>query len=51
MPDHNKIANAIDFERGTNRILEATRIGVGWEAAGVAAGAYENAVKYALSRH
>lgn len=51
VPDHNKIANATDFERGTSKILEASRLGVGWLAAGVSAGVYEETLKYALSRH
>ena len=46
-----KIANATDFEKGTAKILEATRLGVGWIAAGMAASAYEHALKYSLSRH
>lgn len=47
VPDRNKLEYATDFATGTARILEATRVLVGWGAAGVAAGAYEAALKYA----
>ena len=50
MPDKNKLAHAKDFASGTNKILEASRMLVCWKAAGVAAGAYETALKYATQR-
>jgi alkylation response protein AidB-like acyl-CoA dehydrogenase len=50
VPDHNKLTHAKDFASGTNKILESSRLQVGWIAAGVAAGAYESALKYALER-
>ena len=46
VPDHNKLTHSKDFESGTNKILAASRLMVAWMAAGVAAGAYEAAVKY-----
>jgi alkylation response protein AidB-like acyl-CoA dehydrogenase len=50
VPDHNKLAKADDFTTGTNKILEHSRIKVCWAAVGVAAGAYEAALRYALQR-
>ena len=50
VPDRNKLTHAVDFATGTNRILEASRLIIGWTAAGVAAGAYEAAIKYTTKR-
>ena len=50
VPDRNKLTHSKDFATGTNRILEASRLGVAWMAAGVACGAYEAALKYCLGR-
>lgn len=50
MPDKNKLAKAKDFGTGTNAILETSRLVVAWMACGLAAGAYENALKYTLKR-
>lgn len=50
VPDKNKLEFAKDFATGTNAILEASRIVVAWMAAGLAAGAYEAALKYTLKR-
>jgi len=50
VPDHNKLAHANDFSTGTNLILEASRLSVAWVEAGIAAGAYEAALKYCLER-
>jgi glutaryl-CoA dehydrogenase len=50
VPDHNKLEKATDFATGANLILEHSRIKVCWIAAGIAAGAYEAALKYALDR-
>lgn len=50
MPDKNKLTHAKDFATGTNKILEASRVIVCWMAAGVAAGAYEAAVRYTTQR-
>jgi len=44
VPDRNKLTHALDFASGANRILEASRLIIGWTAAGVAAGAYEAAI-------
>ena len=50
VPDRNKLTHSKDFATGTNRILEESRLMVAWQAAGVAAGAYEAAIKYCLER-
>jgi len=50
VPDNNKLAKAKDFGTGTNAILETSRLVVAWMACGLAAGAYENALKYTLQR-
>lgn len=50
VPDRNKLTYALDFASGTNKILEASRLIIGWAAAGVAAGAYEAAIKYTTKR-
>jgi glutaryl-CoA dehydrogenase len=50
VPDRNKLTHSKDFATGTNKILEASRLSIAWEAAGVAAGAYEAALKYTLNR-
>jgi acyl-CoA oxidase len=50
VPDNNKLAKADDFATGTNKILEHSRIKVCWAAVGIAAGAYEAALKYAMER-
>ena len=50
VPDHNKLAKADDFATGTNKILEHSRIKVCWGAVGIAAGAYEAALKYSIER-
>ena len=50
MPDHNKLTHAKDFATGTNRILESSRLMVGWAAAGCMVGAFEAAVKYTTKR-
>lgn len=44
------MANSVDFESGTGAVLAASRITIAWCAVGVAAGAYEAAVKYTVSR-
>lgn len=48
VPDRNKLTHSKDFATGTNKILESSRLMVAWMAAGVAAGAYESALKYTL---
>jgi len=50
VPDKNKLTHSKDFATGTNKILEASRLMVAWKAAGVAAGAYEQCLKYVLER-
>ena len=50
VPDRNKLTHSKDFATGTNKMLESSRLAVAWMAAGVAAGAYEAALKYCLQR-
>ena len=50
VPDKNKLTYCRDFHSGTNAILESSRVCVAWGAAGLAAGAYENALRYCLQR-
>ena len=50
VPTKNKLTKSKDFATGTNVILEASRLGVAWMIAGVAAGAYEAALRYTLQR-
>lgn len=50
VPDNNKLTHAKDFGTGTNKILESSRLFVAWMIAGLATGAYEAALKYALER-
>jgi glutaryl-CoA dehydrogenase len=48
--DHMKLAKAKDFATGTNVVLEKSRLGVAWIEAGIAAGAYEAALQYCITR-
>jgi len=50
VPDNMRLAKATDFQKGTNKILESSRLTVTWGAAGTAVGAYEAALKYCLER-
>ena len=50
VPEINRLEKAKDFGTGANVILEKSRLGIAWTIAGVAAGAYEAALKYALGR-
>jgi len=50
VPDSNKLAKATNFTVGLNAVLETSRLAVAWIACGVAAGAYEAALKYCLER-
>jgi glutaryl-CoA dehydrogenase len=50
VPEKNKLTHAKDFATGTNAILESSRLVVAWMACGLAAGAYENALKYTMKR-
>ena len=49
--DKNRLANAPDFQSGTNSILKASRIMVIFQAVGSSIGSYEAALKYCLERH
>eukprot|EP00347_Sterkiella_histriomuscorum_P001177 403373032 len=49
VPDNMRLEKAKDFS-SANQILEHSRIGVAWFGAALGAGAYEAALKYALSR-
>ena len=50
VPDCDKLTFATDFASGTEKILMASRLQTGWGATGIAAGAYEAALKYCLQR-
>uniref|UniRef100_A0A7S3ILR7 Acyl-CoA dehydrogenase/oxidase C-terminal domain-containing protein n=1 Tax=Strombidium inclinatum TaxID=197538 RepID=A0A7S3ILR7_9SPIT len=50
VPDNNRLNKAQSFQSGTTPVLEASRLLVAWIAAGIAAGAYEAALKYCLNR-
>ena len=50
VPIKNKIEYATSFEHSAAGLLAHSRLTVGWMAAGVAAGAYEAALKYTLQR-
>ena len=50
IPDRNKLTYATNFQKGTNLILQESRIHVAWMVAGVCSGAYETALKYCLER-
>lgn len=50
VPDNNRLTYGKDFQSGTATMLESSRLIVGWMIAGVAAGAYESALKYCLNR-
>lgn len=49
VPDDHRLERANSF-RDTSRVLRQTRAEVAWLAAGVAAGAYESALRYATER-
>jgi glutaryl-CoA dehydrogenase len=49
VPDANRLVNANSFA-DTARVLRNTRLEVAWEGVGVAAGAYEAALRYAKDR-
>jgi len=48
VPDNMRLNKGDSFQTGANKILESSRLIVGWIAAGIAAGAYEAALKYCL---
>lgn len=50
VPESNKLTKAKNFATGTNKILESSRLGIAWMISGLASGAYEAAVKYAINR-
>lgn len=49
VPDCNRLENVSNFENATT-VLTHSRCIVAWKAAGIAAGAYEAALKYTLDR-
>ena len=51
VPEANKVAKATNFTVGLNAVLESSRLAIAWVACGVAAGAYEAALKYCLERN
>lgn len=48
VPDDMRLAKADSFATSTNAALESSRITVAWVGCGIAVGAYEAALKYAL---
>jgi len=50
VPDNNRLNKAKNFASGTNVVLRSSRLGIAYQAAGIAAGAYEAALKYCLNR-
>ena len=50
VPDNERFELAKDFASGTKDVLKHSRIFVAWEAAGIAAGACEAAMKYCKER-
>ena len=48
--DYNRLTYATDFQKGTNALLKTSRVQVAFWSAGLAAGAYEAALKYTLNR-
>ena len=50
IPECNKLTHSKDFATGTNAMLEKSRLSVAWMIGGLAAGAYESALKYCLER-
>jgi glutaryl-CoA dehydrogenase len=44
------LTKAKNFATGTNKILESSRLGIAWMISGLASGAYEAAVRYAINR-
>ena len=49
VPENNRLANVTNFEDCT-QVLTHSRLIVAWKASGIAAGAYEAALKYTLER-
>ncbi len=49
VPENMKLENGVDFS-STNLILAHSRMGVAWMTAGIAAGAYEAALRYTMQR-
>jgi glutaryl-CoA dehydrogenase len=49
IPAENRLENVTSFKH-TAQVLGMGRYGVAWEAAGIAAGAFEHALKYSLER-
>jgi glutaryl-CoA dehydrogenase len=49
VPENNRLANVTNFEACT-QVLTHSRLIVAWKASGIAAGAYEAALKYTLER-
>lgn len=51
IPTKNKLTKALNFEKSAGSVLLASRIGVAWFVTALAAGAYENCLKYCLERN
>ena len=50
VPNHNKLTKATNFEKSCAPVLAKSRMGVAWQNAGIACGAYEATVKYCMER-
>ena len=50
IPEKNRLTYGKDFASGTSAMLESSRLAVAWMVVGAAAGAYETALKYCLTR-
>jgi len=50
VPEENRLEHAKDFASGTKETLLHSRISVAWVATGMAAGAFEAAMKYTRER-
>jgi len=50
IPQKNKLAYALNFDKSANVVLNESRVGVAYQCAGLAVGAYETSLKYCLER-
>ncbi len=50
IPDNNRLEKARDFMTGAGLILLQSRLSLSWMICGIAAGAYEAALRYTMQR-
>jgi len=50
VPERNRLEKGTDFNIVANKVLDFSRVACCFGATGIAAGAYEAALKYALER-